>query len=171
MKMKLAIIALFLLTGFTAFAMPSASSKPSLESDVKTAAPPSAPPVVSEQQVPLERDSFVWQDSDSKLHHAEANRRLMEGLGRCSQFAVVTWPTDKKTVHDVYFKVGENRSPWPIGRIELEPKDKTTKVSIGQNKQFSMGSGKFQRMWAGYLDEKYECPPKPGKHSGGMHHP
>lgn len=168
MKMKSAFVMLFIMVSAAiAFALPSSATKPGLSADVSSA----AAPVVEEVARPLERDQFLWQEINSALHHAEANRRLMSGLGKCSQFAVETRAVDKKSIHEVYFRVGENRSPWPIGRIELEPQDKGTKVFVGQNRQFSMGSGKFQKMWAGYLEEKYECPPKPEKHGGGMGHP
>lgn len=120
---------------------------------------------------PLDRDAFIWQEIASPLPYGEANRRMLEGLRRCSQFAVETRSETEKSVHDVFFRVGENRSPWPIGRIELISRKQGAQVGLGQNKQFSMGSGKFQKMWAGYLDERYECPPAPGHHPGGMRHP
>jgi hypothetical protein len=168
MKIKTVFAMLFMLVSVVAaFALPPSSNKPGLAADVTAA----AAPVAEEAPKPLERDQFIWQEIDSALQHAEANRRLVGGLGKCSQFAVETRAVEKKSIHDVYFRVGENRSPWPIGRIELEPREKGTKVSIGQNKQFSMGIGKFQKMWSGYLDEKYDCPPKPDKHGGGMGHP
>ena len=147
------------------FAMPTAHTRqPALATEAASAPAEAAPK-------PLGHDDFVWQERTTELHHSEANRRLQEGLGRCSQFAVETRAEADKTVHDIFFRVGENRSPWPIGRIELKPLAKGSQVGLGQNKQFSMGIGKFQKMWSGYLDEKYECPPKPGKHSGGMQHP
>lgn len=145
-------------------AMPTADSKRlPLSGDAVATAPVTV--------APLDREAFVWQDSQSVLPYVEANRRLLEGLGRCSQFAVETRVEQGKTTHDIFFRVGENRSPWPIGRIELLQLKQGIRLGFGQNKQFSMGVGKFQKMWAGYLDENYVCPPKPGTHPGGMPHP
>lgn len=165
--MKLSIVlAVLLMLPAGLLAMPTA--KP--HHDPLTSESVAAKPAEA-QAKPLGRDAFVWQEAPSALPHAEVNRRLLEGLGRCSQFAVETRTEADKSIHDIFFRVGENRSPWPIGRIELTPLKQGSQVTLGQNKQFSMGIGKFQKMWAGYLEEKYECPPQPGKHPGGMHHP
>lgn len=143
--------------------MPEKQSRP-IERDA-------AQPGKAAAEQPLAREEFVWKEIPTGLHHAEAARRLNTGLGRCSQFAPVTRAEAGMTVIDVFFKVGENRSPWPIGRIELAPKDTASRVEIGVNRMFFRGAGKYHTMWGNYLEEKYECPAKPEKHSGGMQHP
>lgn len=151
------------------FAFPTMKGDTPARPSITEQAAPAAAPAAAEK--PLPREEFVWKDIPTKLHHAEAAKRLTTGLGRCSQFGVETRAEETKTVYDIYFKVGENRSPWPIGRIELTPKGSESKVEIGVNRMFFRGSGKYHTMWGGYLEEKYECPPKPEKHSGGMAHP
>lgn len=166
MKLLTAVCGLSLLPA-TLFALPSADNRPA----PLTKETPASPAPVEAAAKPLADNEFIWQQRTSTLHHGEANRRLLEGLGRCSQFAVETRAEADRTVHDIFFRVGENRSPWPIGRIALKPLAKGSQIALGQNKQFSMGVGKLQKMWGDYLDEQYACPPKPGKHSGGMQHP